>query len=108
MSTYYKPSGQFSPLSILYFILTCIIIIPLLATIYSYCIWYIPFPYINFFITAGFGFAVGLAISYFAIKHGKVRNGKVALLLGLLGGIIALYFHWVVWLDLVINAGERI
>ncbi len=106
MSTYYKPSGNFSPVSFIYFILSALIIFPILALIYTYLIWYIPFIYINFFITAGFGFAVGITISQLAIKIGKVRNTKIALLFGLLGGAIALYFSWAIWVDLVINAGE--
>ena len=30
MATYYKPSGQFSPLSFLYFIIACLIVLPIL------------------------------------------------------------------------------
>jgi len=106
MSKYYQPSGKFSPASFLYFILCLAIIIPILALIYTYLIWYIPFFYINVFITVGFGFAVGIAISHLAVKMGKVRNATLALLFGFLGGIFALYFSWAIWVDLVINAGE--
>lgn len=79
---------------------------PLLGLIYAYCIWYIPFFYINFLITIGFGFAVGITMLYFVIRLGKVRNRKIASILGAFGGLVALYFHWSVWADLVINAGE--
>ena len=106
MSTYYQPSGKFSPSSFLYFTLTAAIIIPILALAYTYLIWYIPFFYINLFITAGFGFAVGMAISHLAVKIGKVRSSTVALIFGLLGGLIALYFSWAIWVDLVFNTGE--
>ncbi len=106
MSNYYQPSGRFSPSSFLYFILTSVIIIPILALIYTYLIWYIPFFYINIFITVGFGLGVGLAISHLVVKLGKVRNSTIALVFGFLGGLIALYFSWAIWVDLVINAGE--
>ncbi len=106
MSKYYQPSGRFSPSSFLYFILSSAIVIPILALAYTYLIWYIPFFYINFFITAGFGFGVGIAISHLAVKIGKVRNSTLALVFGLLGGLIALYFSWAIWVDLVFNIGE--
>jgi len=108
MATYYKPSGQFSPLSFLYFIIACLIVLPILGLIYSYAIWYIPIPYINFFITAGFGFAVGIVITHLVVKIGKVRSWGMSLLFGVLGSLIALYFSWAVWVDLVINIGQSI
>lgn len=106
MTKYYKESGNYSNLSFAYFFLTCIVFLPIFALIYTYLIWYIPFIYINFFITAGLGFVTGLSVSYLAVKLGKIRNPKTALLLGILGGVIALYFSWAVWIDLVINASD--
>lgn len=106
METYYQSSNKFSPLSFIYFTVACIIAIPVLALIYSYAIWYIPFPYINFFITLGFGFGIGWVVQKLAIDLGKVRNSTLAFFLGFLGALIGLYFSWAVWVDLVINAGE--
>jgi hypothetical protein len=106
MANYYKPSGKFSLLSLIYFILISLTALPLLGLLYAYCIWYIPLIYVNFLIAAGFGLAVGTIISKVVIGTGKVRNVTLSLLLGLLGGLIVLYFHWAVWVDLVINAGE--
>ena len=106
MSTYYQSSNKFSPLSFLYFIIACVVAIPILALIYSYAIWYIPFPYINFFITLGFGFAIGWVVQTMAISFGKVRSDKMAYLFGFIGALIGLYLSWAVWVDLVINAGE--
>ena len=106
MANYYKPSGKFSPVSLIYFILVSLTVLPLLGLIYAYCIWYIPFIYINFLIAAAFGALISVIINKTVIKMGKVRNVTLSLLLGLTGGLIALYFHWAVWVDLVINAGE--
>jgi hypothetical protein len=106
MTQFYKPSGKFSPSFIFYFLLLSVVVLPILALIYAYCIWYIPFIYINLFITLGFGFLVGLCVNKLVIKKGKVRNPVLALTIGVLAGIIALYFHWSIWIDLVINAGE--
>lgn len=106
MENYYKPSGKFSSIFILYFLLAVAIPFPILGLIYAYCIWYIPFVYINFFITIGFGFMVGFIISEFVIKKGKVRNPLLGVFIGVAGGLLALYFHWAIWIDLVINAGE--
>lgn len=106
MVKYYKPSGKFSPTSFLYFALIALIALPILGLIYAYAIWYIPFIYINFIIAGAFGFGVGYLIKRFVIKQGKVRNTGLAFVFAILAAIIALYFHWAVWVDLVINAGE--
>lgn len=106
MVKYYSPSGAFSYSSILYFSLVSITIFPLLGFIYAYCIWYIPFVYINFIITILFGFAIGYSIDKFVIGIGKVRNFWLSIIFGFIGSCIALYFHWLIWVDLVVNAGE--
>jgi len=106
MNNYYVPSGKFSPASIIYFLLLSFIAFPILGLLYAYCIWYIPFIYINFLIAAGVGFVAGLLTNAIVIGKGKVRNVLIAVIFGILAGFITLYFHWAVWVDLVINAGE--
>lgn len=106
MAKYYTPSGKFNPLAFLYFIGIALIALPLLGLAYAYAIWYIPFIYINFIIAGAFGFAIAWLISKFVVGSGKVRNVGLTIALSVLAGIIALYFHWAVWVDLVINAGE--
>lgn len=91
MATYYKPSGNFSPISIGYLAALALTAFPILGLIYAYAIWYIPFIYINFIIAAGFGFGIGLLINTFVIGKGKVRNVMLSILFGLLGGFISLY-----------------
>ena len=74
MSNYYKPSGKFSPISFVYFILVCTVALPILATIYAYLIWYIPIIYLNFLVTFGFGFAIAITVGYLVVRLGKVRS----------------------------------
>ena len=107
MSNYYKPSGKFSPISFVYLLLVCVIAMPILATIYAYLIWYIPFVYINFLITAGLGFAIGIAVWQIVIKLGKVRNYGLAILLALIAALAAYYFQWVVWTNLVLISSDE-
>jgi hypothetical protein len=83
-------------------------VFPILGGLYTYAIWYIPFIYINFIITAVFAIAVGFLMNQVVIKLGKVRSPKLAILLCLLGGFAALYAHWVVWADLIVNASNTI
>lgn len=107
MKKYYKPSGKFSLTSLLLLASIGIIIFPLLGLLYAYAIWYIPFIYINFLIAAALGFAIGFVVDKTVIRFGKVRNSKLGSFLGILAGLITLYFHWSVWVDLVINAGQQ-
>lgn len=103
MEQYYKASGNFAPLSFILWLVVAMIALPILAVIYAYAIWYIPIPYLNFFITGIFGLLVGFVISNFVIRMGKVRNGKLALIFTLFGALTALYIHWAVWVDLAFN-----
>lgn len=64
-----------------------------LAVVYAFAINWIPFIYINFFLSLGLGFAVGMTIAY-AAKAGKVRNATVACLFGLIFGLFTLYVAW--------------
>lgn len=103
MATYYTPSGRLSSMAFPYFIITALVVLPILALIYAYAIWYIPFPYINFLVTGAFGLAIGLAISFIVIRLGKVRSKMWSIIFLLLGALLALYVHWAVWVDLVLN-----
>ena len=103
MKQYYKPSGQFSPLSFLLWIIAALIIFPLLALAYAYAIWYIPIPYVNFFITAFLGLVIGVVVSKFILKIGKVRNRKLAFVFTLFAALTTLYIHWGIWVDLAFN-----
>lgn len=90
----YKHSGKIEILGIVYMIIFGITSASIFGMLYAYLVHFIPFIYINFFITLGFGFVVGFSTS-FGGKLGKIRNNIVMLISGLLAGIIALYCSWV-------------
>src|SRR5258708_6968498 len=60
---------------------------------YAYAIRWIPFVYINFFLTLGYGVAFGWMTARI-LKAGHVRNTTLATLCGLGAGLIALYGEW--------------
>lgn len=64
-----------------------------LGLAYAYLIKWIPFIYLNFLITAGYGFAFGMLASML-LKIGKVRNVPIALLCGIGVGVLAWYGSW--------------
>ncbi|UKN02622.1 hypothetical protein K6119_03735 [Paracrocinitomix mangrovi] len=99
---YYQPSGKSDITSVFFFVGLCLLIIPF-AFIYSLAIWYIPFPYINYFITAGFGLLVGLGVNYLVLKFGKVRNVKTSILYASLAGIFAWYAQWAFYADFLLH-----
>ncbi len=108
MLSFYKPSGQFSPISIIFLIVVSLVIFPILGLLYAYAIWYIPLIYFNFIIAGGLGFLIGRIISWGPIKKGKVRNIPIAIAFGIFGGLCAMYFHWAAWVDLVLNISDTI
>jgi hypothetical protein len=77
----------------------------ILAFIYSYLIWYIPIPYFNFFITAGFGVILSFILP---IKLSKCTNSNFAIGFALIFALVSHYFSWAVWMDLFLNQGNVI
>lgn len=104
MATQYTPSGRYNPLSFVLFAATLVMAIPLLATAYAYAIWYVPFVYLNFILAVLFGIGTSYAVNTLVVKLGKVRRNSLATKFSLVGGLVALYVHWAVWVDLVINS----
>ncbi|PIE50262.1 MAG: hypothetical protein CSA38_04215 [Flavobacteriales bacterium] len=106
MSNYYRPSGKFSMKSLVFFVLLCCTLYPLLGFAYAYALWYIPFIYINFFVTMLYAYLIGWGTSVVVFKYGKVRNLFLGYGLAFLATMVSLYFHWATWIDLVMNVGE--
>lgn len=107
MYTLYKPSGKFSPLALLYYVGAGLLLFPVFAFLYAYAIWYCPFVYVNFIITLVFGAAMGGTLGYI-VEKAKVRNPYIAVFFAVASAAFAYYVHWVVWVDLALNAGQVI
>ena len=103
---YYQKSGKTSPMAYVYALLIALIAAPILAAIYTLAIWHIPFIYINFLLAGGFGFLLGVLIKMFVINKGKVRSGAIAFGLSIFVGLAALYIHWAMWSDIVLNVSS--
>lgn len=104
MATQYTPSGRYSPLSFVLFAVTLVTVIPLLATAYAYAIWYVPLVFLNAIITVFFGIGTSYVVNTLVVKLGKVRRNSLAIKFSLVGALVALYVHWAVWVDLVMNS----
>ncbi len=94
---YYRHSGKFSVQGAATGLAAGLASGLVLAFIYSYLILYIPFVYVNFLLTAGFGSLLGGITARF-LRRGKLRNTKVALLMVIIVATASLYASWVVWI----------
>ena len=94
---YYKHSGMIGFMGILCLVFLGVPATVFLSIIYSYAIFYIPFVYINLFLTIGCGAAVGYMVSKCA-KLGKIRNNTFLLITGFGFGLLSEYVGWVSWL----------
>ncbi|WP_028862580.1 hypothetical protein [Psychromonas aquimarina] len=94
---YFVHSGKATATSILLMIIFGAFAALLLSTVYGYAIAYIPFIYINFFITLGFGGLTGMAVGMGG-KIGKARRPGLYFLIGLAAGLLAEYAGWVAWI----------
>lgn len=89
-------------------ILFSILFLPLgfvFSFIYSYLMWFNPFPYINVIATAVLGILIGFV---FPIKLSKCTNSKVAIFSILIFTLVCHYFGWITWMDLYINQSDVI
>lgn len=103
----YKPSGKLSIVAWPCYLGAGTLLFPILAFLYAYAIWYCPFVYVNFIATAIFGGAMGGTLGYI-VEKAKVRNFIVGVFFAIASSLLAYYIHWVVWVDLAINAGQII
>ncbi len=100
---YYRSSGKFGIGSIVMFLFFALLAVPVLALIYTYLSFYIPLVYFNVLATAAFGFALGYLLNFLVIKKGKVRNFGIGILFAVLTGLIAMYFNYSFWLQILFN-----
>jgi hypothetical protein len=102
---YYEHSGEFSPPQVVIGTMIGLVGSCVLAAVYAYAIYYIPFIYINALLTAGFGFALAV-MSVHVLRGSKVRNGAVFGIVSLLFVAAAYYVHWAVWVGIALRASE--
>ena len=103
MSLYYQPSNKLPIGGVLLFLLGGALASAVLAFVYIYAIWYIPFVYINFFLCLGFGLVLGGVLMLLA-RAGKLRSPVGVGMLALLVGLVAVYLQWSVYLTLLFNS----
>lgn len=72
------------------------------GAVYALAMRYVPIIYINVFLTAMYGFVIGLVVGL-AGQMGKIRNPAAAHLLGVTFGLIGVYCEWA-WSAYAINA----
>jgi len=89
----YKHSGKFGIHGPLLAVLAALVLGYPLGILYAYLIKWIPFIYLNFIITVGYGLIFGLLVSWL-MKFAKVRNVAIGGLSGLAAGCIAMYLAW--------------
>src|SRR4051794_39520539 len=98
---YYKPSGKFTFSGVALGLAGGFINGLILALVYAYLISYIPFVYLNFFLTIGYGLLLGFIVGS-VMRWGKVRNSWVGAMVALVVVVISLYFSWAVWLSVLL------
>ena len=103
MSLYYQPSNKLPVGGVLLFLLGGVLTAAVLAFVYIYAIWYIPFVYVNLFLCLGFGLVLGGVLMLLA-KAGKLRSPAGVGILALLVGLVAVYLEWSVYLTLLFNS----
>jgi hypothetical protein len=91
--SFYQHSGKFGFHGPLLAILAAVGAGYPLGILYAYLIKWIPFIYLNFFITVGYGLVFGFMTGPL-LKFAKVRSGVIALLTGLAVGLGASYLSW--------------
>jgi hypothetical protein len=102
MNHYYQPSNRFSVGGVLLLLSVGGVAAALLAFTYVYAVWYIPFIYVNFLLTLGFGFLLGVVLTQL-VRTGKLRNPVLATILAAGVGLVACYVQWALYLTLMFN-----
>lgn len=91
--SFYRHSGKFGVHGPLIALAVAAILGLPLGILYGYLIKWIPFIYLNLFITIGYGCAFGFATSWL-LRWAKVRNSAIALITGIAVGVIAWFLAW--------------
>lgn len=98
----YQHSGKlgFSPLLLAFVGIPLTIV---LSLIYSYLVVYIPIAgWVTFLLLAGYAFAVSFTTAMLG-KAGKCRNSGAMMAMGLVIGLVGLYFTWVFFMHALLG-----
>lgn len=103
MSAYYQPSHKMPAAGGLLLLAGGVAAAAVLAVVYIYAVWYIPFMYANLIVCLGFGLLLGAALAWLA-RVGKLRSPWGVGQLAILVGLVAVYLEWGVFLTLLYNS----
>lgn len=98
----YKHLGQSSPLNLIIALILGLILATGVSFIYNWLIISIPFIYINFLITIGFGASLGYCAKFLS-RLTQIRNSKHNIVLAGVIGFWGFYFQWFVYLVYLIS-----
>ncbi len=91
MVEYYRRSGKVNPVYFLY-VACAVLAVAVTSVIYAIIMFHMPIVYVNFLITIGYGFLLGLA-SAFSTRRGKLRNGFIWIITVLVFLTVFIYVH---------------
>jgi hypothetical protein len=92
---YYKPSGKTDPKALISMPICGAVAAIVLGAAYSYLTHWIPFIYIEFILTLGFGVGLGAAVGLGA-RVGLCRKPMLIYISAFLAGLAGVYCSWVV------------
>jgi hypothetical protein len=93
MAQFYRLSGIVPPRGLVQTVLAGMGTAISLGIGYAYASVYIPFIYVHILLTGAFGLVLGLLVKQ-AARAGRIRNRTVPGVIGLLSGLVGLYFAW--------------
>jgi hypothetical protein len=98
-TSFYRHSGRAPILGLILLGAAGFILIPILAVIYGYLIYYVPSLsiYLGILLVLAYAFAGGYILSK-AASLGKIRNKLIVFLAALAFGLFAEYVGWVAWI----------
>ncbi len=99
---YYQASGRASFAGMLTMIIGGLIVALVTSPVYIVIVQKIPSAYISAFATVGYGFLIGLAMSFLAEK-GHLRSPKKIMTLSFLVGLMATCLQWVFFYAFMMN-----
>ena len=105
MIQHYTPPRTVSLRGALFALLAIAATALLAAPIYAWATAYIPFVYVNFFLTLGFGGLTGFAIIH-ALRLGRFHNGALSVVTTVLGAFVVYWAHWAFWMGALSFRGD--